>query len=198
MTRNDVLIRPARKEDASTLANLINIAGEGIPLWLWRQSTSTDKEALALGAERAARDSGGFSYSNAHVAELRGEVVAMLLGYRLADSAKPEDFSSVPAVVRPLLELEMLAPGTWYLNAIATLDRARGVGLGTKLLELSHKLARQSGAATLSLIVASGNKGALRLYEREGYRKIATRPIVGFSGFHHTGDWILMTSPVKN
>ena len=105
MTRNDVLIRPARKEDASTLANLINIAGEGIPLWLWRQSTTTDKEALALGAERAARDSGGFSYSNAHVAELRGEVVAIHAFAAQRDEVTVLVVELVDQVVEPVVRV---------------------------------------------------------------------------------------------
>lgn len=196
MTLRDTLIRPARKKDAPVLAKLINIAGEGIPLWLWQQSTGSEEDALSLGAERAARDTGGFSYTNAYVAELESGPAAMLLGYRLPDPYDTGDLDEVPAVVRPLIELESLAPGSWYVNAIATFDSARGRGLGSRLLELTHALAGDTGASTLSLIVAGENQGAFRLYRREGYKPVATRPVVPFPGCHFGGDWILMTCPV--
>jgi ribosomal protein S18 acetylase RimI-like enzyme len=198
MTPYDYLIRPARKTDAPALAKLINIAGEGIPLWLWRQSAGNDEDAMSLGAQRAARETGGFSYRNAHVAEANGEVQAMLLGYRLAEPSGTDEPDELPAVVRPLVELESLAPGSWYVNAIATLDQARGRGLGTQLLALAHTLARESGAAVLSLIVASENRGAFRLYQRQGYETVSRRPVVPFPGCHFAGDWVLMTRPVSH
>lgn len=73
-------------------------------------------------ALRAARESGGFSYRNAHVAERDGRVVAMLLGYRLPEPYDAGDLEALPSVVRPLVELEALAPGSWYVNAVAALE----------------------------------------------------------------------------
>ena len=195
--RDDTLIRMARLDDAPALAKLLNIAGEGIPLWLWRQSTESNEDALSLGAQRAARDSGDFSYTNAHVAEVKGSIAGMLLGYRLPASYDTSGLDNVPAIVRPLIELESLVPGSWYVNAIATWDDFRGHGLGTRLLTVAHRLARSSGANSLSIIVALANTGAYRLYERVGYKAVATRPIIPFPGFELSGDWILMDCPLN-
>jgi ribosomal protein S18 acetylase RimI-like enzyme len=102
----------------------------------------------------------------------------------------------VPATVRPLIELEAEAPGTWYVNALAALPEYRGKGLGTLLLSEAENSARKTRASSLSIIVAEQNEGAKRLYERIGYRAVARRPVVTFPGFAHTGDWLLMTKRV--
>ena len=196
MKHSDPEIRPARENDAPMLARLINLAGEGIPLWLWQQSASSDEEAFAIGAQRAARDSGGFSYTNAFVAEVDSQVAAMLLGYRLPDPYDAGDLDALPDVVRPLVELESEAPGTWYLNAIATFSDFRGRGIGSRLMSRALGLAKESGATTISLIVAEENRGALRLYQREGYKAVAARPVIAFPGCTFAGDWVLMTRSV--
>ena len=196
MKRSEPRIRPAGQDDASALARLINLAGEGIPLWLWRRDAASDEEAFAIGAQRAARDSGGFSYTNAHVAEVDGQVAAMLLGYRLPDPYDIDDLDEAPEVVRPLIELESQAPGSWYLNAIATFENFRGRGVGSRLMSLALERARESGATELSLIVAQENQGAFRLYQREGYTPGESRPVIPFPGCSFSGDWVLMTRGV--
>jgi ribosomal protein S18 acetylase RimI-like enzyme len=196
MKHGDSRIRPAGKGDAAPLAKLINLAGEGIPLWLWRRNAASDEEAFAIGAQRAARDSGGFSYTNAHVAEVDGQVAAMLLGYRLPDPYDAGDLDEVPDVVRPLLELESRAPGSWYLNAIATFANCRGRGVGSRLMSLALERARESGATTISLIVAQKNQGACRLYQREGYTHLESCPVIPFPGCSFSGDWLLMAREV--
>jgi hypothetical protein len=36
----------------------------------------------------------------------------------------------------------------------------------------------------------------MRLYERNGYREAARRPLIPFPGLAHGGDWVLMTKSV--
>lgn len=186
-------IRPSNPADAEELARLIDIAGEGIPTWLWSQVAEKGEPALDIGAQRARRTEGGFSHRNAHVADMGGHVAGMLLGYKQADVMDPGDLSGLPDVIAPLVELESLAPGSWYVNAIAVFDVLRGEGVGTQLMELAEDLATRTNSQGLSLIVAEANTGARRLYERLGYVERARRPIVPFEGFaHQDGDWILM------
>lgn len=189
-------LRTATREDARALAQLIDIAGEGFGTYLWGQSAGPGETALDVGMRRAQREDGGFSYRNATLAEVDGEVAALLLGYRLADPYEAGDLSALPPTVRPLIELESHAPGSWYVNALAAFPRFRNQGLGTILLREGEKLARDTRAPALSIIVADQNEGAKRLYERTGYRTRARRPIVPFPGFVHTGDWLLMIKPL--
>lgn len=190
-------IRNARPEDAPALARLIDIAGEGIPSWLWSRSAESGQTAEQVGCERAAREEGGFSYRNARVCvDTSGHIIGMLLSYRQPDPYELPDLAELPAVVRPLVELEAAAPGTWYVNALATFPESRGLGAGTRLMGLAESMAREAGAPGLSLIVAEENAGAKRLYERLGYRVTARAPIVPWPGAAHGGDWLLMVRPL--
>jgi ribosomal protein S18 acetylase RimI-like enzyme len=189
-------IRKARVEDAPTLAELMNEAGEGIPAYLWERMAEPGEDVMAFGARRVARPEGGFSYTNAHVAEGDAGIAGMLLGYRLDDPYDTGPMEELPAVVRSLVELEALAPGSWYVNAVATASAYRGRGVGRALMEEAERLAAETRTTTMSLIVAEQNEAACRLYEKLGYLEHARRPIVPFPGCPHRGDWLLMTKPI--
>jgi hypothetical protein len=54
--------RPATPDDASPMAELVNIAGEGLPLYLWSKMASPGQDPWEVGRARAQRETGGFSY----------------------------------------------------------------------------------------------------------------------------------------
>jgi hypothetical protein len=112
--------RPATKADASALAVLVDIAGEGLPAHLWSTLKAPGESILEVGRERATREEGGFTYRNAIVAEAGGEIAACLVGYRLDDSYDLGNLEEIPELVRPLVLLEAKAPGSWYINVLAT------------------------------------------------------------------------------
>jgi ribosomal-protein-alanine acetyltransferase len=62
------------------------------------------------------------------------------------------------------------------LYSIAVADAARGLGLGTRLLEVAERRAQRRGARAMRLEVRSDNHAARRLYEANGYRRIASLP----------------------
>lgn len=192
----DPHIRAARPEDAEHLARLINVAGEGIPRWSWACAAPSPERWLEVGIARACRDEGGFSWRNAWVVERGGKVVAMLLGYVQPDPYPLEDLDSMPDVVRPMVELEALAPGAWYVNALATYPEYRSQGLGSRLLAVAEGMARMGGSRMLSIIVAEQNRGACALYTRQGYVPVAQRPIVDYPGREYSGNWQLMIKPL--
>ena len=190
-------IRKARVEDAPKLAELMNIAGEGIPAYIWERMAGPNEDVLVFGARRVAREEGGFSYTNAYVALRDDEIAGMLLGYRLPDPYETGPMEEIPAVVRSLVELEALVPGCWYVNAVATDSAFRGQGVGRILMEKAEELAHAANAKAISLIVAEENATALKLYEKLGYRTNARRPIIPFPNCHYTGDWVLMTKALE-
>lgn len=191
-----LLLRAARKEDARELAQLIDIAGEGFGTYLWMQAAGPGESALDVGMKRAQREEGGFSYRNATIAEIEGRTAGLLLGYRLADPYETGDLDTLPALVRPLVELESIAPASWYVNALAAFPQYRNRGLGSRLLAEAERIARAERAPSLSLIVADANEGAMRLYLRSGYVEAGRRHLVPFPGLLHRGDWVLLTKPV--
>jgi ribosomal protein S18 acetylase RimI-like enzyme len=186
---------PATPDDADALAQLVNMAGEGLPLYLWEGMAEPGQTAWDVGRSRARRDQGAFSYRNAIT--LRegdrpdGAVIACLIGYDIPD--KPEAIAKdMPAMFVPLQELENLAPGTWYVNVLATFPEHRGKGLGGRLLEYAEAAARAAGRHGLSVIVEDANSGARRLYERCGFRETARRRIVKDDWISAGTEWVLL------
>jgi ribosomal protein S18 acetylase RimI-like enzyme len=188
-----VHIEDASGEQAPELAFLINLAGEGIPQYLWTGMAQDGEDPMDIGAQRAAREEGGFSYRNARVCMEDGQLLGMMIAYQQPSPYDTSDIDDYPEVVRPLVLLEAEAPGSWYINAVATFEQFRGRGVARELLAEAEAAARAAGCEQMSLIVASENTGARRLYEHLGYRTVATRPVVSYPGCLHGGDWELMT-----
>jgi ribosomal protein S18 acetylase RimI-like enzyme len=184
-------LRAARVEDAADLAELVNYAGEGMPLYLWAKMAGPGEDAWAVGRRRAARAEGSFSWRNATVVERAGQCAGCLIGYEIPDRPQPIG-ADMPAMFVPLQELENLAPSTWYVNVLAVKPRFRGQGLGSLLLALADETARALSRRGLSVIVADANLGARRLYERCGYREMAQRAMVKEGWVNAGRNWVLL------
>jgi ribosomal protein S18 acetylase RimI-like enzyme len=185
-------LRRATKQDARALAELVDYAGHGIPGYLWSWSAEEEQFPIEVGIERVLREEANFSYRNAVVADVDGRVAAALLAYRLPEHSDM-NLDELPDLLRPLEELELKVPGTFYINILAAYPEYRGLGLGTSLLEAAHMLASEAGCNELSLEVFEQNVGALRLYERHGYREIARLPAVPHPVYPYDGAVLLMT-----
>ena len=189
--------RPATLADASALAVLVDIAGEGMPAYMWSTLAAPGQSALEFGRERARRDEGGFSWRHATVAEIDGEIAASLVGYRLDDPYDLEgSLTETPDIVRPLVRLEAKAPGSWYVNVLATFPEFRRRGIGARLLAIAEQKGREEGAPSLSVIVGGWNESAVRLYTSAGYAALASETAILFPGCPHEGDWVLMVRPL--
>ncbi len=189
-------VRHATPEDARNLAKLIDIAGEGIPNWLWSRHYIDDKSPLDTGEERAKRPSGGFSYTNALIAEEEGMPVGMVLSYAI-NQAPDDDPRDLPLPVAPFVALEKLSVGTWYVNALAVFANKRGSGTGSRLLQAAEDLALANGSKTMSIQVFEQNVGAVRLYTRLGYQIAAREPVrLHPCQPYYTGDVLLLMKPL--
>jgi ribosomal protein S18 acetylase RimI-like enzyme len=189
------LIRPATLADAPILAELVNYAGEGMPLYLWSKMAAPGESAWDVGRKRAAREEGSFSYRNATVIEHGGACAGALIGYEIAAAPEPIG-ADMPAMFVPLQELENLAPSSWYVNILAVLPQFRGKGFGATLLGVADETGRALAKKGMSVIVSDANPGARRLYERCGYRVAATRPMVKEGWDGHGANWVLLTKPL--
>ncbi|MEM7320008.1 MAG: GNAT family N-acetyltransferase [Pseudomonadota bacterium] len=190
-------IRQAHEKDAKTLAQLINIAGEGIPNWLWTRQCVEGQTPLEIGTERARRATGGFSYTNALLAEKDARPLGMVLSYAIT-KATQEDPDKLPAPIAPFVELEKLSVDTWYINALAVFAQHRGQDIGTRLMNSAEDLAASNGYRTMSIQVYAQNRGAVRLYERLGYDGAAKAPVrLHPSPPYYTGDVLLLTKALS-
>ncbi|MEU8541514.1 GNAT family N-acetyltransferase [Streptomyces sp. NPDC048717] len=128
------------------------------PLWREARLTALADAPDAFTARLADWDEGGETHwrarlalPDAHnlVALLDGEVVGMASG-------TPGD-----------------GPGTRELHSVWVSPRARGRGVGDRLLTEVESWARRSGANRLTLAVLPANAPALTLYRRHGYAVVA-------------------------
>lgn len=173
---NDFDIRPANATDGLDLAKLIDIAGEGIPNWLWSKSSDEKNSPLDIGTERARRTSGGFSFTNAHVIQHGNKIAGMLLGYPIRE-APDDNVDELPAPIAPFVELEKHSVDTWYVNALAVFAAYRGLGFGSALMAQAEQEARNTGLPRMSIQVYGQNHGAVRLYKRLGYQEVESAAV---------------------
>jgi len=170
-------IRRAQPSDARSLAALIEIAGDGIPGYLWAQMAKPGETPLDVGEQRARREEGGFSYRHATVAEIDAEIAGMILAYRLPDISE-EDRSSLaelPAFLRPFVELEFEVPGSFYINALAVHAPYRSQEIGARLLRKAEGQAIEAGCHQMSVQHFLLNPRAGAFYRRHGFRPFGER-----------------------
>ena len=109
-----------------------------------------------------------------------------------ADPEKPDEPGD--PILEPYGRLEIA--GTLYISSLALFDGFRGMGLGTEMISIARDQARERGFDALSLLVFEQNAGAVKLYEREGFREVDRATVVPHPLIHHTGDVLLMTAEV--
>ncbi|MEQ8321282.1 MAG: GNAT family N-acetyltransferase [Rhodospirillales bacterium] len=192
MSANDVTFRPATRDDVRVIAELFQISSEGVADYVWSQMDDPEYKDLPLverGAKRYLREGVDFSYQNCDMAEIDGTTVGMLHAYPMGDDVgnPPEDMDPI---LRPYAELE--EPKSLYISGLALYDEYRGAGIGTRLLDFAYKRARAEGMKKISLICFEDNKGAYRLYEREGFQTRKRRPVEYHELIHHEGHAALM------
>lgn len=192
----NVQSRKATREDAFALAELVNMAGEGMPLYLWEKMAEPGQSAWDVGRLRAAREQGSFSYRNASVYQCDGQVASCLVGYTIKQLADPSDYDGMPAMFVPLQRLEDLAVKSWYINVLATYPQYRGRGLASDLLSLAEEIASQNGLNQVSLIVSDANKTAIRLYEQHGYQHIDAKSMVKERWQSPAKNWLLLIKKI--
>ncbi len=178
----EITTRPATPADCADLARLIDLAGEGLPRLLWSRMAEPGEDVWDVGARRAARDEGSFSWRNARIAEVDGQVAGAIVTYRVG---APEPVEDLPQEVRSLQVLEDLVPGTRYVNVLAAYAPFRGGGIGTRLLA-------EVEDGDMSIIVADRNLPAVRLYLATGYVEQARAPVEGDWGCE-SREWVLLT-----
>lgn len=192
MAANNVVFRPATRADALVIAQLFQIASEGVADYVWSQIDDPEYKDLPLierGAQRYLREGVNFSYQNCDIAEIDGKPAGMLHAYVMGDDVgqAPDDMDPI---LRPYAELE--EPKSLYISGLALFDEYRGTGVGTRLLDFAYKRARAEGVKKISLICFEDNEGAYRLYEREGFKSMKRRPVEYHELIHHTGHAALM------
>jgi ribosomal protein S18 acetylase RimI-like enzyme len=175
----------------------MDMASRGLVNWVWTTIAEPGQSALEVGRDRLRNRADLPShYSRWIVAEQDGEVAGGFAGYVVPDPYDAGDISDLPKVYGPLLELEALAAGSWFLMAIAVYPDFRRQGLGSALLGAAKETARKSGVERITLTVSTANENAGRLYGRHGFNEIGRRWAITFPGSGEIGEWVLLSRPL--
>lgn len=67
--------------------------------------------------------------------------------------------------------------GELYIDTVSVSAEARGMGIGSKLLDFAGELAAKRGLGRLSLMVMYENTRARALYERAGFKVVSQRDL---------------------
>ena len=185
--------RPATPDDAQALADLVHFASEGLALYLWTKIAGPGGDPWAVGRERAARETGSFSYRNAVVMEREGRVAAGLIGYPLADQPGAHSRHHAGHVRAAAGAGE---PGARHLVR----ERARRLSRAPRQ-GLRHRAARRrrdswpqkpasAASASSSPIPTPARAGSTSAC---GYREAARRRMVKEDWQNPGTDWVLLT-----
>jgi ribosomal protein S18 acetylase RimI-like enzyme len=190
----EITIRPATKADASEVALLVNIATHGGIRggWEYDERAKGTYDPLEVGRLDMLDETSELNWRNASMAESDGEVVGMLLGYPEPDDMGPFP-SDLMGFLVPIVELEWLAAGQWFISMLGVHVPWRSHGVGGKLLALAEAKRAETNRRGLALIVEDKNTRARALYERMGFAVTASRPMRHYPDGTQPGkDWLLM------
>ena len=184
-------LRTFRREDAAVVARLNNAASGGLHLHHWQEKAGAEGDPWEIGR---LRQIGRMEDGQTMVVVDRGEgVQAALLGNPIG--LEPMELAEA-GIYLPVLELQNLALGSWYLNMLATVESARRQGLARRLLDTAETIARASGHDLICLVVSDAKAPARALYAAHGYTERARRPILKGGWDGPGNDWILLTKPL--
>ena len=189
----DICFRPADVSDSRTIAELFRHSSGGVADYIWQQLAEPGESLLDVGERRYAREDTPFSYQNCIMAVRQGNIVGMMHAFLMEESDDQPDAESMDPVLRPFAELEV--PNSLYISSMSVFPAFRCCGVGSELLALARAEARADGINTLSLLVFVQNEGAVRLYERSGYRVAGRRDVVPHELIRYTGEVLLMVAP---
>jgi ribosomal protein S18 acetylase RimI-like enzyme len=195
-------IRRATPGDALVCARLLSIAAHGMAeaVYAGLVPGQTTEEVIA---ERRIRAEGRASSSrNWWVAEdASGAIAGGLNAYPLDGELRPVRDDHLPAeragLLRPVVELEAEAPGTFFVNVLAVFPEYRHAGLARRLIALAEREAQGAGLRALSLTTFEQDTRLVGYYRRLGFAAVAARPLVPHARLEVAGNFILMLKPIE-
>ncbi|HCW34844.1 MAG TPA: GNAT family N-acetyltransferase [Staphylococcus sp.] len=177
------MIRPAVKEDAEKLSELMFMIWHDMELPLVVQN---DKETVLRLLEQASVESEYRNhYKHSQVYEVDGEVAGFLNCYSGTDEKQLEENwyniafkDSFKLEGTPLPEHEA-DNGDLYIDSVAVFSEYRGRGIASKLIEDAIERAKERGFKQVSLNCEFDNEGAMKLYEKLGFKPSYVRKLSG-------------------
>ena len=167
----DIIYREGKIEDCDKIAQGIDLASGGIIEFLFHGLLKDHTPDQVM--SNVLRDQKGYeTYKNAIVAEYENEVIGIVYSY-------PAKYHGISEETRRFFHkerLEFLAEffnsrveDSLFLDSIYVDEKFRGLGVGSKLIQLTKEKAKKQGFSQLSLMVMNSNRVARRSYERNSF-----------------------------
>lgn len=186
-------LRRARVADSRKIAQLLDIAADGILKFIWTQAADLSQDPFDFGEVECKKTNSWRSYSNVIVAEDKSKLVGIVLCFPLPHMVGFDNHAVYQhEILKPFSELEMIASGSYYVDSLAIEETHRGRGIGHMLLEATETRALKLGFDRLSLLVFEENTGALNLYQKLGFKELARRPAVPHACYPRQGEILLL------
>jgi ribosomal protein S18 acetylase RimI-like enzyme len=190
----NIIYRPGRIEDCSSLAEFVDTASDGVVEFLFHDLIP-DQTPVQIVALNLSEDRDHHTFRDAIVAQSEQKVIGMSLSY-------PSHFHRISNGMRNFLPPDRLkhvenifnsgVQNSLYLDTLCVDQEFRGKGVGSKLISLTRKKAGDHGIDTLSLIVLADNTDAQKLYKRLGFETVCHIEMDSHELIPHEGGAFLM------
>lgn len=190
MDSTKITTRPAQKRDATTIAQVVAMAiGDEVALHNY-----CGENYLTVLTEIACATGTQYSWENAIIAEIDGEVAGAVVGY---DGAKLQELrkNTFAIIYNHIGRTPNIAneteSGEYFLDSVAVIPAFRGMGVGAKLIESLCDKAFAEGHELVGLIVDFNNPNAEKLYSSQGFERVGERDFFGHRMWHlqRANDW---------
>ena len=186
--------RKAHVRDASFLVPLIEEASGGTWPAVWRASANEDESVEESGARYLVDVRNKLSVENTIVAEHEGTRIGMMCCYQENGGASGAPLSLPDDLISALTPYRQLSdPDSLFMAELCCLENSRGKGLGTRFVDRAKHDAIASGLPRVTLRVFSENTGAIRLYERCGFKVVDQRLVIAHPDIAMGGSVLLMS-----
>jgi ribosomal protein S18 acetylase RimI-like enzyme len=178
MCHEKIIIRAARREDASLIAQVVVMAIGGDP---------ATHPIYPMFLELAKREFSQYSYRNALVAQIGSVSVGAIVGYdgdRLRELREPVFDLYKMHTGRELVIEDETDGGEFYLDSVAVLSQYQGLGVGAMLLSAMRDKAFETGFERVGLLVDWDNPRAEKLYHSLGFERINETLFLGHKMWH--------------
>lgn len=195
----EISYRNGRNEDCAILAKFVNMASEGVIEYLFHDLIP-DMTPVQMVTHNLSAENSYYSYKNAIVAEFNQSLIGASLSY-------PSRFHQITEEMKSFLPENRLehfkyffssrVEDSLFLNALCVDERFRGKGIGTQLIALTKKKAKEEGFKALSLMVLADNTDAQRLYARCGFKTVAAVELKSHDLIPHEGGCLLLKCEIE-
>lgn len=179
----NVIIRQARKEEASQIAELFMLAWPVDEIIEFNSLTYRQlHESITLAA---ASEETIYSYENTFVAEIDGKVVGAMCAYDGADYQRLKQ--PIVNALGPdcgFAQLNETEEGEFYLDSVGVLTKYRRKGIASRLFEAQCERAASLGHKVAGLIVDIDKPQAEALYARLGFIYLDDKDFFGHAMKH--------------